>query len=269
MTLKQYSQEEQRELSVDEYLHDGKWWEIALTRAKKLTQTTVRKRLLIMIGILLTINGNATQAQTESVLTSIPIDKGVPINLKGSDGKAASFEGLQKLLRLSGGQIYIKADMDVDADGSPNAKILDPKYGQLKTSLSFRNVKGQAKYVDAEKVPYFVIAGGPAKFYQKLGVKLGDIAAVVYKGKVAYAIFADVGPKNKMGEGSIALFNALGQSSGVIKDSQGHIKGSKLSKDVVYIVFPGSADGTISPDNVVSKTEQRGKELFTKLGGKP
>ena len=64
-------------------------------------------------------------------------------------------------------------------------------------------------YVDAAKIPFFVLTvaltrGGKAK--------LGDLNMVIdaKTGRASYAIFADTGPNDKLGEGSIALANALG-----------------------------------------------------------
>jgi hypothetical protein len=43
-----------------------------------------------------------------------------------------------------------------------------------------------------------------------LGVVVGDIALVSANGRQAAAVVADVGPRRKIGEGSIALARALG-----------------------------------------------------------
>jgi hypothetical protein len=77
----------------------------------------------------------------------------------------------------------------------------------------------------------------PAGQYKKLGIKLGDIAAVRYNGHVAFAIFADVGPRHKLGEGSMALASALGINN---SPTRGGIKGAHVE----YLVFPGSGNGT-------------------------
>jgi hypothetical protein len=45
------------------------------------------------------------------------------------------------------------------------------------------------------------------------GVKLGDVARVSYCDQWSPAIVADVGPRGHLGEGSIALANALGINS--------------------------------------------------------
>ncbi len=124
--------------------------------------------------------------------------------------------------------VYFRAGMAIDADGSPRARQIDPT-GQTQTSL--RHPDGRS--VDAENIPYFVLPGGK---YASLGIKLGDIAAVRYNGKVAFAVFADVGPRSKLGEGSIALAQELGIPA---NPRSGGVRGG-----VEYLVFPGSGNGT-------------------------
>lgn len=124
--------------------------------------------------------------------------------------------------------VYFRAGMTIDADGSPRARQIDPT-GQTQTSL--RHPDGRS--VNAETVPYFVLPGGQ---YKHLGIKLGDIAAVRYNGKVAFAVFADVGPRHKLGEGSIALAQELGIPA---SPRTGGVRGG-----VEYMVFPGSGNGT-------------------------
>lgn len=165
-----------------------------------------------------------------------------------------SLLGGKVIYQLPGKEIYIDADMDIDADGSPNATTIDPCCGQLETSLRYPN----GKSVDSEQIPYFVLPGG---WYAKKGISLGDIAAVIYNDKVEYAIFADVGPAHKIGEGSIALAQALGHDpliNGIVKVG--------IDKDVIYIIFPGSGDGT--PQDV-GAIRSKGEALLKALGGAP
>jgi hypothetical protein len=88
------------------------------------------------------------------------------------------------------------------------------------------------RYVDSSKIPYIVLPGN-----HSAGAKLGDFAVVFNhkNGKIANAIYADIGPSNKIGEGSIALAEALGISSSP--------RTGGVGEDVMYIVFPGSGNG--------------------------
>lgn len=107
-----------------------------------------------------------------------------------------------RMERLPNGAVYFRAGMMIDADGSPRAKELDPKNGQLDTSLRYPD----GSSVNAETMAYYVLPGGK---YQKFDISKGDIAAVRYKGLVIFSVFADVGPPNKIGEGSMALASKL------------------------------------------------------------
>jgi N-acetylmuramoyl-L-alanine amidase len=111
--------------------------------------------------------------------------------------------------------IEIVSDGDTDADGSPRAEAIDPGSGQLQTSLSRPRWLGEGEFVNSETIPYVVI---PMNFNETLGLKteegtavdLYDMCRIEWKGKVVYAIVADRGPKDRLGEMSIAAATALG-----------------------------------------------------------
>jgi hypothetical protein len=91
-----------------------------------------------------------------------------------------------------------------------------------------------------------------------LGAKLGDFAVVIrpYTGAYDYAVYADVGPANKIGEASIALAAALGVPSNPKNGGIGH--------GIAYIVFPGSAQGwPLSQPDI----DKYGAQLFSNWGG--
>jgi hypothetical protein len=92
------------------------------------------------------------------------------------------------------------------------------------------------RYVDSETVPYIVLPGHrQAQLSPKL--RLGDIALVANgkNGAFAYAIYADIGPQDQIGEGSIALAEALGVGSDP--------KRGNGASDIIYVVFPGTGNG--------------------------
>jgi hypothetical protein len=190
--------------------------------------------------------------------------------------------------------LFYQTGLKIDADGSPHAyhpedKGLDfnynggsngvwwgvvtnamgqpvvqgpkdpaPGYYVSATSLEdkSKNQNDPARYVNAEEIPYIVL---PEKLYKTALVCLGDFAAVINKanGKIAYAIFADVGPADKLGEGSITLANEL--------DINSSPKYGGADEGIIYIVFPGSGNG-----NPRSKEEIRseGQILLKEWGGK-
>ena len=89
--------------------------------------------------------------------------------------------------------------------------------------------------------------------------ELGDFAVVINKknGKSSFAIFADIGPRKNLGEGSIALAKSLD-----VKKDPKH--GGPVA-DLIYIVFLGS-----NPDHTPKPLEEinsKGAEAFARWGG--
>lgn len=116
-----------------------------------------------------------------------------------------------------------------------------------------RDRKDPQRYVNAEAINFIVLPGRLG-----LGAKLGDFAVVIRPttGTYVYAIYADVGPANKIGEGSIALAKALGISSDP--------KSGGVGSGVAYVVFPGTSRGwPLSQADI----DQNGAQLFTNWGG--
>jgi len=199
------------------------------------------------------------------------------------------------------GFVFYKADYDLDEDGNPrayhpeNKGLLhndngssndkmsksvvvyvgekpyiqtekDPAPGYYLSMTSLR-IKGYAdidyrRYVNPDEVSYFVLPGNK---FKKQGVNVGDIGLVynTLNKKYAFAIFADAGPGDIIGEGSILLANKLGIKNYI--DNKGRIRGGVDSGDILYIVFPNSGKGTytsLTEDDV----EQLGATITKKYG---
>ncbi|GHM98654.1 hypothetical protein WSM22_01440 [Cytophagales bacterium WSM2-2] len=119
-------------------------------------------------------------------------------------------------------------------DGNPLVqKELDPAPGYYISTTSLqddsKNVDDPNRYVDSENIPYIVLPPGFSEQFV-----LGDIALVVNRenNKRCYAIFADTGPANKIGEGSIYLAQKLGVNS--------NAKNGGISSGIVFILFKNS-----------------------------
>ncbi len=132
-----------------------------------------------------------------------------------------------------------------------------PGYYVSTTALSDRAKRSDdpAKYVDATSVSYIVL---PRGFSRQMGARLGDFAMVLNlrNGKYSAAIFADIGPSDYIGEGSMALAENLSVRSSPRRGGTSH--------GIVYLVFPGSGNG--QPRTVEEITEQSTK-LFDDWGG--
>jgi RecA/RadA recombinase len=75
-------------------------------------------------------------------------------------------------------------------------------------------------------------------------------------GKIVNAIYADVGPSNKIGEGSIALAEALGIPSSP--------RTGGVSSGIMYVVFPGSGNGK---PRLLSEINSEAEKHFNNWGG--
>jgi hypothetical protein len=185
---------------------------------------------------------------------------------------------------------FFVSRMTIDADGAPNAynpsdsgldelanaggpshwngiiadrlgnpliqKKTDPSPGYYIscTSLSDETKKftDPTGYVNASQIPYVVL---PQEVADRGGAQLGDFAFVMNlrNGKSSFAIYADIGT---LGEGSIALADALGISSDARHGGQ--------PDGVLYLLFPGT--GNLRP-RTFAEIESEGEKLLYQWGG--
>jgi hypothetical protein len=167
------------------------------------------------------------------------------------------------LARLQSGELYFDSNLELDTDGWPGGGDQGDPDWQASTSLECPN--GDA--LNANEVPYFVLPL-PTTWAAQFGISLGDYAAVFYKQFLAYAVFGDYGPKNKLGEGSIELLRQLGQER--IKNN-GQVINAGMGPGVITIVFPGSgaaADRT-SQATLLTMINQKGPALLGALKAAP
>ncbi|HET6552204.1 MAG TPA: glycoside hydrolase family 75 protein [Dyella sp.] len=165
------------------------------------------------------------------------------------------------LLRLKNGTIFFDAKLAVDADGSDYAKSLSSSQrGTNSPNTSLRYPLKGSPSVDADHVAYIAIPGGG--FPSTLNVKVGDVAVVVHGDKLAYAVVADIGPENQIGEGSLRLHEELGHSVCKTRNEQGDctkIVEQSIGSDVMFFIFPGTHSGFIAgltPENINARIEK-------------
>lgn len=158
----------------------------------------------------------------------------------------------------SGNFVRITADADTDADGAPDARQIDPT-GNPETSLGQDNGwKGDTPYVNARTIPYFVL---PSNWKSVTGVacKLGDIARLNWNGRSVYAIYADNGTDDLIGEASIAAVQALGHDPW---NESGTRIVTGIPFGVVYEIMPGSTNLKVTTSE--PSIQAYGAEVFRK-----
>lgn len=128
------------------------------------------------------------------------------------------------------------------SDGRPLCQaVYDPSPGMYVSATSLGNPAytedSPYRYIDSESIPFFVLPGGHSE-----GAKLGDVGLVYneWSGDNCYAIYGDVGPGNKIGEGSIRLAESL-------KINANPRTGGTSDHRIVYLVFPGSVGKWTTP----------------------
>ncbi len=202
----------------------------------------------------------APPAEVQVLLGSIDASNATPVAWSGP------LKGLTFMGQLPGGELIMETDLDTDADGSPNYKKLDPHFGRPDTAYTFPGIPDG--YMNAETVPYFVMPKTPAPdgtlMFRKLGLEKGDIAAVMWNGRLAFAVFGDAGPDDKIGEGSIRLVESLGFDP--FNSNHEVIRG--ISGKVVTIVFPQSRMKDLKPATAEAQIIARGTKFFSALGGR-
>ena len=161
---------------------------------------------------------------------------------------------------LPGGEIIFDTDLELDTDGWPDG------FGSGDTShQADTNLHCGGKPINANEVPYFVLPL-PKPWFTDLSVSLGDYAAVIFKDKLAFAVFADLGPTKKLGEGSLELLRRLGQER---LRPNGKVINAGMEPHIITIVFPGSGDAAHRTDQatLLAKIDATARPLFEALGG--
>ncbi|MBP0462202.1 glycoside hydrolase family 75 protein, partial [Streptomyces montanisoli] len=126
------------------------------------------------------------------------------------------------------GAVYWKSDMDIDCDGKVTRHCNEDTDGSFQDMTAFTRSDGAP--LDAAKLPYLVVPDPSDTWdYRSSGIRGGGLAAVVYHGRVEYAVVGDTGPAGLIGEASYATAQALG----IPADPAG----GGASKDVTYIFF--------------------------------
>jgi hypothetical protein len=177
-----------------------------------------------------------------------------------SNGKYATDDGGAATVQIcKNGSAYTwTSDMDIDCDGVSTSHCnasTDPWY---QNQTSFETSSGQSFTSDVTH--YYVIPLPSSRFdYQSAGISAGSVAAVVYNNKVVYAVFADEGPNDIIGEGSYALATALGIDP---NPATGGTDGP-----VTFIAFPGKVPSPVENNSAIDTTGSAAATTWVGGGG--
>jgi hypothetical protein len=161
--------------------------------------------------------------------------------------------------------------MATDAQGVPIIQgDTDPNPGYFVSTTALKqpgeDTRTPQAQLDSNTVPFAVIP----KTWQYSGTpgpKVGDFG-VAYRrsnGKLAFFVIGDIGPSNKIGEGSIALHQALGNDPFMVRYGVRRARKGIGGQDVVYLMFPNSAQADQKLD--IAMIERLAGEKLQAFGG--
>ncbi len=184
------------------------------------------------------------------------------------------------ILRFPDHTVFFDAKMAIDADGSvlskraehPNQPETSFRYPRPAEPGGAANVSdpyatGPGPSLDAERVPYVVMPLGD--FRRESGVQLGDVAAVIKDGRLAFAIVGDLGPRTHIGEASMKLHTELGHTICTAFDAEGNCStftDNSIDPPVLYFFFPDTRkliyDG-LTPGNINERIATVGQQVWS------
>lgn len=150
-----------------------------------------------------------------------------------SRGRYRTDDGAPADVPVCGGKgvVHWKADLDIDCDGRPSRtcnKRTDPYF---QPTTAFQDTRG--RHLDSASLPYVVVPGASRRWdHARSKVWGGGVAAVVYRGRVRYAVVGDTGLTDLIGEASHATARSLGIDPHPVRGGAGG--------EVTYIFFRGS-----------------------------
>ncbi|MFI1760621.1 glycoside hydrolase family 75 protein [Streptomyces sp. NPDC020800] len=130
---------------------------------------------------------------------------------KVSRGRYRPDDGAAANVRVCGtpDAVFWKADLDVDCDGRPTARCNRRADPYFTAATAYQQSDG--RHLSAEHLPYIVIPAPSGRWNPRAqGIGGGSVAAVIYKGRVQFAVVGDIGPRDLIGEASYATARGLG-----------------------------------------------------------
>lgn len=146
----------------------------------------------------------------------------------------------------------------------------DPRPGYFVSTTALkqpgRDVRTPQAQLDSNTVSFAVIPGRWNKTGQP-GPRLGDFGVAWRRSsdKLAYFVVGDTGPNNKLGEGSVALHQSLGNDPFQMRYGVRRARKGIGGRDVVYLMFPGSAQSVQTYDT--ETINRLGAERLQEFGG--
>lgn len=146
----------------------------------------------------------------------------------------------------------------------------DPQPGYFVSTTALKQpgekVRTPRAQLDSNTVPFAVIPGH-WQATRRPGPRLGDFGFAYRRStdKLAFFVIGDIGPKKKLGEGSVALHQAMGNDPFVMRHGVRRALRGIGSRDVFYVVFPNTAQP--GPRLDATSIENAARPLLNRFGG--
>jgi hypothetical protein len=152
-----------------------------------------------------------------------------------SNGKYATDEGSSRTVPVckKNGAVFWKSDMDIDCDGIRTTQCNENTDCCYQNDTFCHDTNNRP--LNSANLPYIVVPSTSSIWnYTQYGIACGQVVAVMYNGKIAYAVMGDTGPPGIIGEGSYSLAKLLGINP---DPSNGG-----TDSGVTFLIFTGSGN---------------------------
>jgi hypothetical protein len=151
----------------------------------------------------------------------------------------------------------LQDEYDAKPTGPERKRVLNDQIEEIQ-----REVNDLKKYsfLISKADPYIVLPGFMLRQpMHPFEPKLGDLAVVIFQGKLYPAIVGDSGPSYKIGEASLRICKQLDPRSSAYNRPSSDL-------NITYVVFPGSAEEPPGPPDL-RKLRDRCSSLLNEIGG--
>jgi hypothetical protein len=151
----------------------------------------------------------------------------------------------------------LQSEYDAKTTAPERKRALQDQIDELQREL---NDLKKYSFLISKADPYIVLPGfmlrQPTHPFEP---KLGDLAVVIFQGKLYPALVGDTGPSYKIGEASLRICKQLDPRSNAYNRPSSDL-------NITYIVFPGSAEDPPGPPDL-QKLHDRCSALLNEIGG--
>ncbi|HZC59559.1 MAG TPA: glycoside hydrolase family 75 protein [Chthoniobacterales bacterium] len=151
----------------------------------------------------------------------------------------------------------LQTEYDAKTTAPDRKRALQDQIDELQREL---NDLKKYSFLISKADPYIVLPGfmlrQPTHPFEP---KLGDLAVVIFQGKLYPALVGDAGPSYKIGEASFRICKQIDSRSNAYNRPSSDL-------NITYIVFPGSAEDPPGPPDL-QKLHDRCSALLNEIGG--